>query len=155
MSAEPSEKRRDYPDRPILGVGAVIVEGGHVVLIRRGREPLLGRWSIPGGVVEAGETLRQAAIREAREETGLEVEAGELLEVFESIVPGAESGKSEYHYVVIDFLCRKKSGELRAGGDALEARWVRQNQLAELKVSEGACKVVQKAFEKSASGASL
>jgi mutator protein MutT len=149
MSAEPPEKRRDYPDRPILGVGAVIVEGDRVLLIRRGREPLLGRWSIPGGVVEAGETLRQATMREAREETGLEVEAGELLEVFESIVPGAESGKSEYHYVVIDFLCRKKSGELRAGGDALEARWVRQNQLAELKVSDAASKVIHKALEKS------
>jgi mutator protein MutT len=150
MTADPPEKRRDYPDRPILGVGAVIVEGDHVVLIRRGREPLLGQWSIPGGVVEAGETLRQAVIREAREETGLEVEAGELLEVFESIVPGEEpaTGKSQYHYVVIDFLCRKKSGELRAGGDALEARWVRRDQLAELKVSDAACKVIHKAFPK-------
>jgi mutator protein MutT len=149
MSAEPPEKRRDYPDRPILGVGAVIVEGDQVVLIRRGQEPLRGRWSIPGGVVEAGETLREAAMREAREETGLVVEAGELLEVFESIVPGAESGKSEYHYVVIDFLCRRKSGELRAGGDALDARWVRQNQLADLKVSDAASKVIHKALEKS------
>ncbi len=153
MRAEPSEKRRDYPDRPILGVGAVIVEADQVVLIRRGHEPLLGQWSIPGGIVEAGETLREAAIREAREETGLEVEAGELLEVFESIVPGGESaaGKSQYHYVVIDFLCHKKSGELRAGGDALEARWVSREQLAAFKVSDPACKVIYKAFEKSSS----
>src|SRR5262245_43417567 len=100
MSAGPPEKRRDYPDRPILGVGAVIVEGDQVLLIRRGQEPLLGRWSIPGGVVEAGETLREAAMREALEETGLDIEAGELLEVFESIVPGAEARKSQYHYVV-------------------------------------------------------
>jgi mutator protein MutT len=152
MSAEPPETRRDYPDRPILGVGAVIVESNKVVLIRRGREPLLGHWSIPGGVVEAGETLRQAVVREAREETGLEIEAGELLEVFESIVPAGEAGpgkKSQYHYVVIDFLCRRKSGEVRAGGDALEARWVKQGQLAALKVADASCKVIQKAFEKS------
>jgi mutator protein MutT len=155
MSAGPPETRRDYPDRPILGVGAVIVESDKVVLIRRGREPLLGQWSIPGGVVEAGETLRAAVIREAREETGLEIEVGKLLEVFESIVPDAEAGKSQYHYVVIDFLCRKKAGELRAGGDALEARWVKQDQLAELQVSEGACKVVSKAFEKAPPGRSV
>lgn len=149
VSANPLEKRRDYPDRPIVGVGAVIVEGSRVLLIRRGREPLLGQWSIPGGVVEAGETMRQAAAREAREETGLEIEVGELLEVFESIVPGADPGRSQYHYVIIDFLCQKKSGELRAGGDALEALWASRDQLAELKVSESACKVIHKAFGKS------
>jgi len=99
--------------------------------------------------VESGETLRQAAIREAREETGLEIEIGELLEVFESIIPGTESGagKSQYHYVVIDFLARRKSGEPRSGGDALEAQWVKREQLPEFKVSESACKVIAKAFE--------
>ena len=142
--------KREYPERPIVGVGAVIVADGQVVLVRRGREPLLGQWSIPGGVVEAGESLRQAAAREALEETGLEVEAEEVLEVFESIVPGAapNAGKAQYHYVIIDFLCHTKSGELRAGGDALEARWVRRDQLAELKVSDAACKVIAKALEK-------
>ncbi|HTC94868.1 MAG TPA: NUDIX hydrolase [Terriglobales bacterium] len=143
--------KREYPERPIVGVGAVIVADGQVVLVRRGREPLLGQWSIPGGVVEVGESLRQAAAREALEETGLEVEAAEVLEVFESIVPGAElnAGKAQYHYVIIDFLCHTKSGELRAGGDALEARWVRRDQLAELKVSDSACKVIAKAFANS------
>jgi 8-oxo-dGTP diphosphatase len=142
--------KRDYPDRPIVGVGAVIVADERVVLVRRGREPLLGQWSIPGGVVESGESLRQAAAREAEEETGLQVEVGEVLEVFESIVPGTESnaGKAQYHYVIIDFLCRTKSGELRAGGDALEARWVRRDELPELKVSDSACKVIAKAFER-------
>ena len=141
--------KRDYPDRPIVGVGAVIIEDDRVVLVRRAREPLQGQWSIPGGVVESGETLRQAAIREAREETGLEIEIGELLEVFESIIPGAESGagKSQYHYVVIDFLARRKSGELRSGGDALEAQWVKREQLPEFKVTESTCKVIAKAFE--------
>jgi|SRR5579859_932134 len=141
--------KREYPERPIVGVGAVIVANDQVVLVRRGREPLLGQWSIPGGVVELGEGVRQAAAREALEETGLEVDVGEVLEVFESIVPGTESnaGKAQYHYVIIDFLCHTKSGELRAGGDALEARWVKRDQLAEFKVSDSACKVIAKAFQ--------
>ena len=142
--------KRDYPDCPIVGVGAVIVTDEQVVLVRRGREPLLGQWSIPGGVVEVGESLRQAAAREALEETGLEVDVGEVLEVFESIVPGSKphAGKAQYHYVIIDFLCHTKSGELRAGGDALEARWVRRDELAKFKVSDSACKVITKALER-------
>src|SRR5438105_15029775 len=116
--------RRDYPERPLIGAGAVIVRGNQVVLVRRGRPPLAGEWSIPGGVVKLGETLRQAAEREAREETGLEIEAGEGLEVFESITPD-DAGKTGYQYVIVDFLCRLKSGELRAGGDALEAKCCR------------------------------
>src|SRR5437667_3877796 len=138
--------RRDYPERPLVGAGAVIVRGDQVVLVRRERPPLAGEWSIPGGVVKLGETLRQAAEREAREETGLEIEAGEVLEVFESITPDAE-GKTCYHYVIVDFLCGLKSGELRAGGDALEAKWCRAEELTAMKVSEAATKVVLKAFE--------
>ena len=137
--------RRDYPDRPLVGAGAVIVRGNQVVLVRRGRPPLAGEWSIPGGVVKLGETLRQAAEREAREETGLEIEAGEVLEVFESITPDA-AGKTCYHYVIVDFLCGLKSGELRAGGDALEAKWCRAEELAEMRVSEPATKVILKAL---------
>src|SRR5437016_2783702 len=137
--------RRDYPDRPLVGAGAVIVRGDQVVLVRRGRPPLAGEWSIPGGVVKLGETLRQAAEREAREETGLEIEAGEVLEVFESITPDA-AGKTCYHYVIVDFLCRLKSGELRAGGDALEVKWCRAEELVEMRVSEPATKVILKAL---------
>ena len=139
--------RRDYPERPLVGAGAVIVRGDQVVLVRRGRPPLAGEWSIPGGVVKLGETLRQAAEREAREETGLEIEAGEVLEVFESITPDAQ-GKTCYHYVIVDFLCRLKSGELRAGGDALEAKWCRAEELAEQKVSEVASRVILKALSR-------
>ena len=137
--------RRDYPDRPLVGAVAVIVRGDQVVLVRRGRPPLAGEWSIPGGVVKLGETLRQAAEREAREETGLEIEAGEVLEVFESITPDAQ-GKTCYHYVIVDFFCRVKSGELRAGGDALEAKWCRAEELAGQNVSEAATKVILKAL---------
>src|SRR5438477_9924762 len=138
---------RHYPDRPLVGAGAVIVRGDQVVLVRRGRPPLAGEWSIPGGAVKLGETLRQAAEREAREETGLGVEAGEVLEVFESITPDA-AGKTCYHYVIVDFLCGLKSGELRAGGDALQAKWCRAEELAGQKVSEAVSKVIRKALSR-------
>ena len=138
---------RDYPDRPLVGAGAVIVRGDQVVLVRRGHPPLAGEWSIPGGAVKLGETLRQAAEREALEETGLEIEAGEVLEVFESITPDSE-GKTWYHYVIVDFLCRLKSGELGAGGDALEAKWCRAEELGELKISDAATTVILKALKR-------
>jgi 8-oxo-dGTP diphosphatase len=135
--------KRDYPDRPVVGVGAVIVRDGRAVVVRRGNEPRKGEWSIPGGVLELGETLRQGAAREALEETGLTVEAGEVLEVFDSIFPDAE-GKTRYHYVLIDFLCSPVGGELRAGSDAAEVRWVTWDELQQLEVTESARKVIGK-----------
>src|SRR5579871_390123 len=120
--------KREYPDRPIVGVGAVVVDRGRAVLVRRGTEPLRGEWSIPGGVLEIGETLRAGAAREAVEETGLVVEAGEVLEVLDRIVRDAE-GRIQFHYVLVDFLCRLIAGELRAGGDAEEARWIGGSEL--------------------------
>ncbi len=137
---------RDYPERPIVGVGAVIVRDGRVVLVRRGNEPRQGEWSIPGGVLEIGETLRQCATREAREETGLEVEAGEVLEVFDSIHPDP-AGRTRYHFVIIDFLCRVIGGELRPGGDVLDARWVTVGDLESFQLSEKAKSVIRKALE--------
>ena len=105
-----------------MGVGAIILEGDRVVLVRRGHAPLLGDWSIPGGVLELGETLREAVVREVREETGLTVAPGELLGVYDRLVRD-EHGKPRYHYVLIDFLCRRISGELQAADDAEEVRW--------------------------------
>src|ERR1051326_1283928 len=141
---------REYPDRPLLGVGAVIVRGDEVALVRRAHAPRLGEWSIPGGLVELGETLRQAAEREALEETSLVIESGEVLEVFESITPDA-AGKINFHYVVVDFLCNLKSGELRAGADASEARWVSRSSLHELNLTEITLRVLHKAFALTAS----
>ena len=137
--------KREYPERPLVGVGAVIVEGDRVVLVRRGAEPMAGQWSIPGGLLELGETMRAGAEREALEETGLQIEAGEVLGVLDRIVPDAD-GKSRYHYVLIDFLCRRVAGELRSGGDAAEARWLRESELVELGVAETAVKVIRKAM---------
>ncbi len=137
--------KREYPERPLVGVGAVIVEDGRVVLVRRAAEPMAGEWSIPGGLLELGETMRAGAVREALEETGLQVEAGEVLEVLDRILPDAQ-GKIRYHYVLIDFLCHRIAGELRAGGDAAEARWVSESELAELGVAEAAVKVIRKAL---------
>src|SRR5438477_7365051 len=109
--------QREYPAQPLVGVGAIIVEAGRVLLIKRGKAPLLGEWSIPGGMLEVGETLRQGAEREALEETGLVVHATELLGVFERVVPDDEK-RTIYHYVLIDFLCKRMSGEVKASGDA-------------------------------------
>lgn len=139
--------KRDYPDRPIVGVGAVVIDDGRALIVQRGGEPLKGHWSIPGGVVELGETLRQAAAREALEETGLVVEVGEVLEVFDSIVPDAE-GKTQYHYVLVDFLCSVVVGEARPGSDALDVRWIKGEELDGFQMQESAKKVVRKALEK-------
>jgi 8-oxo-dGTP diphosphatase len=138
--------KREYPDRPIVGVGAVIVNQGRVLLVKRGSPPLLGEWSLPGGVVELGETLRAAAEREALEETGLIVKAGEMLEVLDRIIPGKGAVAPQYHYVLIDFLCTVLGGELRAGGDAADAQWASEGDLARYKPEQPALDVIRKAF---------
>jgi mutator protein MutT len=138
---------RDFPDRPLVGVGAVIVRDARVVIVQRSTEPLKGQWSIPGGALELGETLRACAAREAREETGLEVEAGEVLDVFDSIYPEPD-GRFRYHYVLIDFLCRVVGGELCAGSDAAQARWISAGELSQFQLAETARRVILKALEK-------
>ena len=144
--------KREYPESPLVGVGAVIIasdsqsEGGsepRVLLIRRGQAPLLGEWSLPGGVLECGETLRDAAIREAREETGLVVEIVDMLGVYERVIPG-DDGRVRYHYVLIDFLCRPLSGDLKAASDAADVRWFTRDELPALNLAHDANDVVHK-----------
>jgi 8-oxo-dGTP diphosphatase len=140
--------KREYPERPIVGVGAVIIHQGRVLLIKRGRPPLLGEWSLPGGVVEVGETLRAAVEREALEETGLVVKAGEVLEVLDRIIRDGDGAASrvQYHYVLVDFLCVVQGGEVRAAGDAAAAEWAHQDELENFKLEKMALEVVAKGF---------
>ena len=114
--------QREFPEVPLVGVGAIIIEDSRVVLVKRLYPPLQAEWSIPGGVLEVGERVRDAAMREAREETGLIVEAGELLGVYDRIVRNPEQ-RVQYHYVLVDFLCRRVAGDLAAASDAAEVRW--------------------------------
>jgi 8-oxo-dGTP diphosphatase len=139
--------KREYPDAPLIGVGEIIIDQERVLLVKRGHEPLAGSWSIPGGVLEIGETLRQAAVREAFEETGLTVEVGELLGVYDRILRDPDE-RPRYHYVLIDFLCRRIAGELQAAGDAAEARWFSCNELTELGLAEDTAEVIRLGFEK-------
>ena len=139
--------QREYPQQPLVGVGAIIIANRKVALIRRGKQPLLGEWSIPGGMLELGETLRAGAEREACEETGLVVKATELLGVFERLVPD-ESGGTKYHYVLVDFLCEVVSGELCAGHDASEARWFAPQEIHALLLPEDTARVIQEGFKR-------
>jgi 8-oxo-dGTP diphosphatase len=143
--------QREFPETPLVGVGAIIIENARVVLVKRAHPPLQDQWSIPGGVLEVGELLREAAIREAREETGLTVEPGELLGVYDRILRDPEK-RVQYHYVLIDFLCRRVAGDLAAASDASEVRWFRCEELAALKLAEDTIDVIRKGFAKLGAG---
>ena len=137
--------KRDYPERPLLGVGAVIVKGDQVLVVRRANPPLQGEWSLPGGLVETGETTKEAVVREILEETNLTIQPIELVEVFERILRDAES-RVQYHFVVVDYLCRILSGELRPGTDVTEIRWARLEELPMLGITPETRNVIQKAL---------
>ena len=136
---------RRYPPRPILGVGALIFDGNRILLVERGREPLKGSWSLPGGVVEVGERLDHAIRREVLEETGLVIETERIFEIFERIMRD-DAGKPEYHYVLIDYLCRVAGGSLRPGDDVCRVEWVERPQLSALQITEGTLAVIDRAF---------
>src|SRR5882672_5405082 len=143
---------REYPERPVVGIGGVIIDGGRALLIRRGSEPLRGEWSIPGGTLELGETLEQGVARELFEETGIGVRVLELIEVFDRIY--AEDGtiaaraqkKPRFHFVIADYLCERISGEPRAGSDVTDVAFAREDELARFHLTETATRVVKKAF---------
>lgn len=137
---------RRYPQRPLLGVGALIFRRGSVLLVERGREPLKGYWSLPGGLVEAGERLREALCREVLEETALRVKIVSEFAIFERIMPDS-SGRPEYHYVLVDYVCKVVGGELLAGDDVSRAEWVPRRKLGGYRLTEGTLAVIEKAFD--------
>ena len=139
--------QREFPEVPLVGVGAIIIEDARIVLVKRGHPPLRAEWSIPGGLLEVGELVREATIREAREETGLTVEPGELLGVYDRVLRDTEQ-RVQYHYVLIDFLCRRVAGDLAAASDAAEVGWFRREQLPALKLAEDTLDVIRKGFRR-------
>jgi ADP-ribose pyrophosphatase len=139
--------QREYPDRPLVGVGGVIIHEERVLIVERGKPPRQGEWTVPGGMLELGETLRGGTEREVLEETGLVVKAGEVLDVFDSIHRDPE-GHTQYHYVLVDFLCTWVSGELNAASDVAQARWITREELESMPLIGFTAQVIRKAFEK-------
>ncbi len=140
---------REFPMTPLVGVGAVVVDGGRVLLVRRGREPLKGQWSLPGGMLELGESLAAGVVREVREETGLEVEPVELVELLDRI--HREGERVRYHYVIADYLCRVTGGALQAASDAEAVRWVERaewNSHSALKLDPIAVRVIEAGWQR-------
>ena len=145
--------RREYPDAPIIGVGAVVIDGSKVLLVRRGQEPLKGEWSLPGGALELGETLQQGVVREVLEETGLNVVPAGIVEVLDRITQDDSSGRVRYHYVLVDFLCQVAGGTVRGSSDAEEARWVERDEVQEqggYRLAPLTVQVIEKAFREKA-----
>ena len=140
---------RQFPDQPIVAVGAVIVRDGCVALIRRGQPPLEGEWSLPGGVVEVGETLVAALMREVLEETGLEVNVGPVVEVLDRIERTSD-GRIAFHYVIVDFLCSVAGGTLGCDSDATAACWAPADTLASYQLTPEAMRVFRKGLERAA-----
>jgi 8-oxo-dGTP diphosphatase len=139
--------RREFPEVPVVGVGAVILVGNQALLVQRGQEPMKGEWSIPGGALELGETLEAAVRREVLEETCLKVKPQAIVEVLDKIV--IESGRIRYHYVLIDFLCSVQGGALKSGSDADDVRWVRHEELNShsiYRLAPATVAVIEKAF---------
>lgn len=147
---------REYPDRPVVGVGGVVIENRRALLIRRGGEPLMGQWSIPGGMLELGETIEAGVARELREETGLEVRVVELIEVFERIFHRKDPGEGapeisgparpQYHFVILDYLCERVRGDLCAGSDVTDVAFASEDELPRFQLTEAATRVLRKAF---------
>jgi 8-oxo-dGTP diphosphatase len=143
---------REYPDRPVVGIGGVVIEEGRTLLIRRGTEPLRGHWSIPGGTLELGESLQRGVARELLEETGLDVRVLDVIEVFDRIflaekpATGKARAGPRFHYVIVDYLCERISGEAHAGSDVTDVAFAREDELEQFQLTETATRILRKAF---------
>jgi 8-oxo-dGTP diphosphatase len=143
---------REYPERPVVGVGGVVIENGRALLIRRASEPLRGQWSIPGGTLELGESLQEGVARELLEETGLQVRVLEMIEAFDRIYTeqsdggGGTPSRPRFHYVIIDYLCECVAGEARAASDVTDLVFAREDELPRYELTETATRILRKAF---------
>jgi len=135
---------REYPDHPRVGVGAVVLHGDRVLLVKRGRPPALGKWSLPGGLVHLGETTRDAVVREVAEECGLAITVADVAGVVDRVTRDSD-GRVKYHYVLVDYLAYPESTRLESGSDAAEARWVEIDQVAQLDTTEGLVEMIRRA----------
>ena len=140
-----TEADRRYPKHPLVGVGGIIFEGDRILMAQRGKPPLQGWWSLPGGALEAGDILADAVAREVLEETGLVVKPLRVFEIFERILRD-DAGRPEYHYVLIDYVCQVTGGELRPGDDVCRVEWMRLDELRPLPITEGTLGVIERAF---------
>ncbi len=145
---------RRYPDRPFAGVGAIVFRGTEVLLVKRGSPPAVGKWSIPGGLVELGESLEAAVCREVLEESGLEVRTIDLVAALDRVILDPE-GRIEYHYILLDFLCEIVGGQIQAGTDAEECRCVPLEELDLYEMTRGTGQVIRRAFERARSPSGL
>ena len=139
--------KREYPETPIVGVGAVIIENGRVALVKRGHDPFIGEWSIPGGALELGETVADAVRREVLEETTLVVEPVSLLNVYDRVILDNDE-RILYHYVLIDYLCKRISGDLQAASDCDRAHWFSKEETSKLSLPVDTSEVIRLGFEK-------
>lgn len=137
--------KREYPEAPLVGVGTVTIKGGKILLIRRAFEPGAGKWSIPGGLVEVGEKLSEAAVRETEEETGVKVEVLELINVFD-MIDRDESGRAKYHYVLVDFLSKPVGGKERVSDEVTDIRWVTFEEARTMDLTRTARKALEELF---------
>jgi 8-oxo-dGTP diphosphatase len=153
-AAESSTIKRHYPDQPLVGVGAVVFKGGEVLLVRRGQEPARGSWSLPGGLVELGETMVAAIQRELAEEIGISVRLLGIAAVLERIFPDPD-GRIAYHYVLVDFLCDYLDGELNPGSDITAARFVPLTGLPDFDLPQSTADVIRQAWEQKRQGTGL
>ena len=139
-----TKEKREYPDRPFVGVGVIVFRNQKVLLVKRNKDPNKGHWSIPGGRQMLGETIAEAAQRELLEETGVKVDQLLLVDVVDAIIPDVE-GKIKYHYTLVDYMGQWQSGESRPGDDAQEVKWVRLNELSSYSLLEKTMNIIQKA----------
>ncbi len=142
-----SSLKREYPEQPIVGVGAVVFKDDDILLVKRGQPPAMGIWAIPGGVLNLGENIRDGVTREVLEECMITIEVGDIIDVIDAVIRD-DTGAIQYHYVLCDYLAEYKAGHVQPASDVLDAKWFKYSEVFTLNTTRGTQKVVKRAFEK-------